>query len=77
MSPLSDAAYQGVTVEEIVPLAAMPGRAFILVADRVALTDPEHPVLVVHLAHELGRSFQRRFDRAGWWDRLFHVACHA
>jgi len=38
---------------------------FAFLADRLALTDPERPVLVVDLAHEPGRTF-RVIPREMW-----------
>jgi hypothetical protein len=58
VSPVSDTAFDGAAVEEILCLAAEADHPFVFVADRVALTDPEHPVLVLDVWHEPGRTFR-------------------
>jgi hypothetical protein len=56
---ISDPAYNGLTVEQLVALAPKGGdHSFAFVVDRIALTNPEHPVLVVDLYHEPGRTFR-------------------
>lgn len=56
---VSDRAYDGLTVEQLVALAPKGGdHTFAFVADRVALTSPEQPVLVVDLNDEPGRTFR-------------------
>lgn len=56
---ISDPAFDGLTVEQLVALAERDGdRAFAFVADAVTLTDPEQPVLVVDLFDEPGRTFR-------------------
>ena len=63
---VSDAAYEGLTVEELVALVPTDGeRAFVFLADRVALTHPERPILVVDLFDEPGRTF-RVIPREMW-----------
>jgi hypothetical protein len=56
VSLLSDRVYEGATVEQIIASAA--DHAFVFIADRSALKDPAHPVLVVDLEDEPGRSFR-------------------
>ncbi|OWK41102.1 DUF6924 domain-containing protein [Fimbriiglobus ruber] len=54
-----DPAYEGLTVEQLLELAPKGGEhTFVLVADRIALTSPEQPVLVVDLYDEPGRTFR-------------------
>jgi hypothetical protein len=65
VSPISDPQFDGLTVNELVRIASTPGRSFCLVADAVALTDAEHPLLVVDLRHEPGRTF-RVVPREAW-----------
>ena len=56
---ISDSAFKGLTVEQLVTLAQKDGdRAFAFVADTVALTNPEQPVLVVDFYDEPGRTFR-------------------
>jgi hypothetical protein len=63
---VSDRAYAGLTVEQLVALAPKgSGRTFVFLVDRVTLTDPEQPVLVVDLYDEPGRSF-RVIPREMW-----------
>jgi hypothetical protein len=54
---ISDPEYEGLTAEQ---LAAIPrgSRSFAFIVDRLALTHPEHPILVVDLFHEPGRTFR-------------------
>ena len=54
---LSDRAYEGLTVDELVPLAPK-GHRIAFLADRVALFDPERPVLVVTLKTEPGKTLR-------------------
>jgi hypothetical protein len=49
----------------LIELGSDAGLHFILVADRLALTSPEHPVLVVDVAREPGRTF-RVVPSAAW-----------
>lgn len=63
---VSDRAYDGLTVERLLALAPPGGgRTFAFVADRLALTHPERPLLVVDLAAERGRTF-RVIPSAAW-----------
>ena len=56
---VSDPAYDGLTVEQLVVLAPKGGEhTFAFVVDQVALTDRERPVLVVDLSDEPGRTFR-------------------
>ena len=63
---VSHPAYDGMTVEQVVALATKGGNhTFAFVADRIALTDPERPVLVVDLYDEPGETF-RVIPREMW-----------
>jgi len=63
---ISDPAYDGLTVEQLVALAPKSGdHSFVFIVDRLALTDPERPVLVVDLHDEPGRTF-RVIPREMW-----------
>lgn len=63
---ISDLAYDGLTVEQLVALAAKGGdHTFAFIVDRVTLTNPERAVLVVDLYHEPGRTF-RVIPRQMW-----------
>ena len=56
---ISDPAYDGLTVEQLLALSPKgSGRSFVFIADRITLTDPERPVLVVDLYAEPGRTFR-------------------
>ena len=65
ITSVSDPAYDGATVEQLVARTSADDHTFILVADRRALTDPERPVLVVDCIHEPGRTF-RVIPLAAW-----------
>lgn len=63
---ISDPGYEGLTVDQLVALAKKGGdHSFVFVADRLALTDPEQPVLVVDLYDQPGRTF-RVIPREMW-----------
>ena len=56
---VSDPEYDGLTAEQLTGL--MPEDSdltFAFIVDRVALTHPEHPILVVDLYDEPGRTFR-------------------
>ena len=56
---VSDVAYEGLSVEQLVSLAAQGfSKRFLFVVDRPALTSPEHPILVIDLDREPGRTFR-------------------
>jgi hypothetical protein len=56
---ISDPAYDGLTLAQLVALAPKGGdHFFAFLVDRVTLTNPEHPVLVVDLYDEPGRTFR-------------------
>lgn len=56
---ISDPAYSGLTVEQLVALAPKGGdHTFAFLVDRVTLTSAERPVLVVDLYEEPGRTFR-------------------
>lgn len=61
VSCVSDRAFEGATAEAIV--AAESGderirRTYVLIVDRATLTRPDHPVLVLDLFEEPGRTFR-------------------
>jgi hypothetical protein len=63
---ISDPAYNGLTVAQLVALAPKGGdHTFAFIADRVAITNPDRPVLVVDLYDEPGRTF-RVIPREMW-----------
>ena len=63
---VSDPAYDGLTVEQLVALAPKGGdRSFAFLADRTTFIHPERPVLVVDLYDEPGRTF-RVIPREMW-----------
>ena len=56
---LEDRAFEGLGADEV--LAAVGDDyhfGFLVVADRLTITDPEHPLLVLDLFRERGRSFR-------------------
>jgi len=46
------------TAEQVVEVADGSGQSFVFIADRFAITNREHPVLVVDLVEEPGRTFR-------------------
>jgi Domain of unknown function (DUF6924) len=63
---VSDRAFEGVTSTDL-PSLVPEGweHSFVFLVDRVALSSPEHPILVVDLHEEPGRSF-RIVPREAW-----------
>ncbi|MGW4943842.1 DUF6924 domain-containing protein [Actinoplanes sp. NPDC004185] len=61
---VSDPAYAGVTIQNLVEADAAASEddklAYLFLADQVALTDDEHPLLAIDLAEEPGRTFRVR-----------------
>jgi hypothetical protein len=55
---ISDQRYDRMTVEQLTALAPQGPPWFMFVADLIALTHPEHPLLVVDLIDEPGRAFR-------------------
>jgi hypothetical protein len=43
---------------EVTELASAVGHTFVFVADGAAVSEPEHPILVLDLAEEPGRTFR-------------------
>ena len=63
---ISDPAYDGLTVERLVAVAPKGGdHTFAFIVDRLTLANPEHPVLVVDLYDQPGRTF-RVIPREMW-----------
>ncbi len=63
---ISDPAYDGLTIEQLVALAAQGGdRSFAFIADQTTFTNLERPILVVDLCDEPGRTF-RVIPREMW-----------
>jgi len=58
VTPISDRAYDGVSLEEVVSAATETGHSFLFLADAISLEGPEHALLVVDLHREPGRSFR-------------------
>ena len=56
---VSDPDFDGVTAREAVALnpEGFP-RTFMFIVDRTALSDPHHPILVLDLYHDPGRTFR-------------------
>lgn len=56
---VSDPDYDGLQPEQLVSAAGLgPYRGYVFVVDRTTFTHPEHPVLVVDLHSEPGRTFR-------------------
>jgi hypothetical protein len=56
---VSDPAYDEITMEQILSLIPKDSdHALIFVVDRLALSHPDHPILVVNLESEPGRTFR-------------------
>ena len=56
---VSNRSFDGLAVEQLVALAQTgSSHSFAFMADRLTVTDPERPVLVVDLAHQPGRTFR-------------------
>jgi hypothetical protein len=56
---VSDPAFDGFQPEQVIAAAALgPYRGYVFVVDPTTLTHPEHPVLVVDLSSEPGRTFR-------------------
>lgn len=59
VSFVSDPDFDGISISELISLGRRgPFRSFMFVVDRVSLTDTEHPILVLDLLHEVGRTFR-------------------
>lgn len=59
MEVVDDRANSGMTVEQV--MAALPesyAHSFMVVADKAAMSPPDHPLLVVDLHEERGRQFR-------------------
>ena len=55
---LSNPAFDGLTVEALTMLVPKRPLGFMFIVDRTALTHPDHPILVLDLDHEYGRTFR-------------------
>ena len=55
---ISDLAYEGLTVKQLVVLASREEHSFSCIADRTTLTNSERPILVVDLYDQPGRTFR-------------------
>jgi hypothetical protein len=56
---VSDPQYDGLTVQQLLTLVPQGSdRTFVFLVDRVALTHPDQPILVVDLCDEPGRTFR-------------------
>jgi Domain of unknown function (DUF6924) len=56
---VSDPAFSGIGVHDLLTLQAESSyRSFMFVVDQMALTHPDHPILVLDLLSEPGRTFR-------------------
>jgi Domain of unknown function (DUF6924) len=59
IDPLSDREYEGLTVEQLTSLEPKGSdHKFLFIVDRIALTHPDYPILVVDLYEQPGRTFR-------------------
>ena len=59
VSFVDDPRFAGFTVDQFVAVASGdPNRSFAFIVDHTAITDPEHPILVVDLYDEPGCTFR-------------------
>jgi hypothetical protein len=59
LSFLSDPAFEGLRADELTALARRgPYRTYLFAVDQETVGDPEHPILVLDLADEPGRTFR-------------------
>ena len=65
VTPVSDPAFDGASIEYLLEVASEAELSFLLVADRHALTSREQPVLVLDVTGEPGRTF-RVVPSAAW-----------
>jgi hypothetical protein len=56
---VSDLAFRGMGVQELLTLNVKRlNRSFMFVVDQIALVHPDHPILVIDLLNEPGRTFR-------------------
>ena len=56
---ISDSEYENLTPEQLLPLLSVDSqRSFAFIIDHMALLHPDHPILVVDLSDEPGRTFR-------------------
>jgi len=56
---VNDREYEGIGIEDLTALGRRgPWRGFLFAVDHETVANPEHPILVVDLVHEPGRSFR-------------------
>ena len=55
---VSDPAFEGITVEEVVERAKHDRAGFLFIVDALTISQEEHPILVVDLGDEPGRTFR-------------------
>jgi hypothetical protein len=73
VTPVSDAAFDSASVEEVGQLTREASHSFVFIADHNALANPEYPVLDFETAQQQlrsvsGTAFSRRsIVTCGWW----------
>ena len=55
---VDDRTHAGLTVDQAVQFAKQSNQLFVFVADRMTLTNPDRPVLVVDASEQAGRTFR-------------------
>lgn len=58
VEPVDSREYEGLTTDQLLTLTQGSNQGVVLVIDREAISNPEHPVLVVDVAEEPGRTFR-------------------
>jgi hypothetical protein len=55
---ISDSAFDGLTAEQLPSFLLDDSKSFAFIIDKIALSNPEHPILAVDLQSEPGRAFR-------------------
>jgi len=55
---ISDSAFDGLTAEQLPSFLSEDSKSFAFIIDKIALSNPEHPILAVDLQGEPGRAFR-------------------
>lgn len=55
---VSDPAFDGASIQQLIDAGIESGRSFLLIADGEAINDPEHKAMAVDLVEEPGRTFR-------------------
>ena len=58
MCVVDDPEYRDVGIDRLAELSAGTSHSILLVVDRIAISHPDHPVLIIDVAVEPGRTFR-------------------